>query len=120
MLRIFGRNNFYLKSADTIENMAKINTIIFDKTGTITSNDKSTLIYKGEGLSTNELIAIKSVLRASNHPLSRLLYDFIESESLSDNVFKFEEIIGKGIQARIHDMDIQLGSASFVGAIISN
>ena len=120
MLRIFGYNNFYLKNAETIENMAKINTIIFDKTGTITTSDKSTLVYKGEGLTINELAAIKVVLRASNHPLSRSLYDFIETEPLFDNTFHFEEILGKGIQAKINDIDVQLGSGDFVGASKSN
>ena len=119
MLRIFGYNNFYLKNAATIENMAKINTIIFDKTGTITTSDKSTLVYKGEGLTTEELAAIKVVLRASNHPLSRLLYNFIETEPLMDNTFHFEEILGMGIQAKINDMDVKLGSEKFVGAITS-
>ena len=119
MLRIFGYNNFYLKNAATIENMAKINTIIFDKTGTITTSDKSTLVYKGEGLTTEELAAIKVVLRASNHPLSRSLYNFIETEPLMDNTFHFEEILGMGIQAKINDMDVKLGSEKFVGAITS-
>ncbi len=116
MLRIFGYNSFYLKNAETIENMAKINTIIFDKTGTITSNDKTKLIYKGDGLTNHELAVIKAVLRASNHPLSRSLYDFIETKILVDSTFDFEEILGKGIQARIRDMDVHLGSADFVGA----
>jgi len=120
MLRIFGYNNFYLKNAEIIENMAKISTIIFDKTGTITTNDKTTLIYKGDELTNKELTAAKIILRASNHPLSRLLYDFIEMETLSNEPFYFEEILGKGIRATIDDMDIQLGSPNFVGAGSAN
>ena len=38
ILRILGKKKFYLKNASVIEQLAKINTIIFDKTGTITSN----------------------------------------------------------------------------------
>jgi Cu+-exporting ATPase len=116
MLRIFGYNNFYLKNAATIENIAKINTIIFDKTGTITTSDKSTLVYLGEGLTTKELAAIKVVLRASNHPLSRSLYNFIETEPFIDTTFHFEEVLGMGIKAKINDMDVKLGSENFVGA----
>jgi Cu+-exporting ATPase len=41
MLRIFGRKKFYLKDTQTIEQLAKIDTAIFDKTGTITTVQES-------------------------------------------------------------------------------
>ncbi|HEY9168838.1 MAG TPA: heavy metal translocating P-type ATPase metal-binding domain-containing protein [Lutibacter sp.] len=115
ILRIFGYHKFYLKNADTVENLAKIDTIIFDKTGTITSTDKSHLIFKGEALSVDELRAVKSVLRASNHPLSRSLYEYLQVETLTDKPTFFEEQLGKGIMAIINNVGIKLGSASFVG-----
>ncbi|MFA5297904.1 MAG: HAD-IC family P-type ATPase, partial [Lutibacter sp.] len=117
ILRIFGYHKFYLKNAETVENIAKINTIIFDKTGTITSTDKSHVIYRGEILSTDELKAVKTILRASNHPLSRSLYDFIQEEVFTEKPTHFEEVLGKGIYATINNMEIKLGSASFTGAI---
>ena len=120
MLRIFGYKKFYLKNAETIENMSKIDTIIFDKTGTITSSDKTELFYKGDELSISELSAIKSILRASNHPLSRSLYEYIKVEALIDKPTFFEEILGKGIKASINNIDIKLGSASFVESNQSN
>ncbi len=114
MLRIFGYKKFYLKNAETIENMSKINTIIFDKTGTITSNSKTQLFYKGEKISAEELSIIKSVLRASNHPLSRSLYEFIKGEASIEKPTFFEEVLGKGINATINNIEIKLGSSSFV------
>jgi P-type Cu+ transporter len=116
ILRIFGYHKFYLKNADTVENLAKIDTIIFDKTGTITSTDKSHLIYRGDILSADELRAIKTVLRASNHPLSRSLYEYLQVETLTDKPTFFDEQLGKGIKAIINNVAIKLGSASFVGA----
>jgi Cu+-exporting ATPase len=116
ILRIFGYHKFYLKNAETVENIAKINTIIFDKTGTITSTDKSHVIYRGETLSLDEKKAVKKVLRASNHTLSRSLYNHIPEEALTDKPTHFEEVLGKGIHATINEMDIKLGSASFAGA----
>jgi len=107
ILRIFGYRKFYLKNAETVENLSKIDTIIFDKTGTITSTDKSHLIYRGAAL---------TVLRASNHPLSRSLYDYLQVETLTDKPTFFEEQLGKGITAIINNVTIKLGSASFVGA----
>ncbi|WP_298287353.1 heavy metal translocating P-type ATPase metal-binding domain-containing protein [uncultured Lutibacter sp.] len=117
ILRIFGYKKFYLRNAETIENISKIDTIIFDKTGTITSSDKAQLIYKGEDLTLKELRALKTVLRASNHPLSRTLYDFLEEEPFEESPINFEEILGKGIEATVNNLTIKLGSSSFVNAI---
>lgn len=114
ILRILGKKKFYLKNALVIEQLAKVNAIVFDKTGTITTNKKSNISYEGQPLSEDELIAVKNVLRASNHPLSRMLYDFLP-ETKKLKVSAFDEITGKGIQAQIGEIAIQLGSASFVG-----
>jgi Cu+-exporting ATPase len=114
ILRILGKKKFYLKNALVIEQLAKVDTIVFDKTGTITTNKKSNISYEGQPLSEDELIVIKNVLRASNHPLSRMLYDFLP-ETKKLKVSAFDEITGKGIQAQIGEIAIQLGSASFVG-----
>ena len=116
VLRIMGKQKFYLKNALVIEQLAKVDTIVFDKTGTITTNKKSNISYQGIELSIEEQALIKSVLRASNHPLSRILYDFLP-ETKREKVILFDEIPGKGIQAKIFDRQIQIGSASFVGKI---
>lgn len=113
MLRIFGRHKFYLKNTSVIENIAAIDSIIFDKTGTITSTNKHEITFKGEELSRSELRQIKTLLRNSNHPLSRMLYDHLNVEIISDD-FEFEEIVGKGIQGKIDNNNYKLGSASFV------
>jgi len=114
MLRIFGNKYFYLKNALVIEQLAKVDTIVFDKTGTITTNLKSNITYEGKTLDESSSIIIKSVLRASNHPLSRMLYDFLP-EAKRIKLDTFEEITGKGIQAVIDGIVIKLGSAEFIG-----
>lgn len=116
VLRIMGKQKFYLKNALVIEQLAKVDTIVFDKTGTITTNKKSNISYQGIELSVEEQALIKSVLRASNHPLSRMLYDFLP-ETKREKVILFDEIPGKGIQAKVLDKQIHIGSASFVGKI---
>lgn len=115
MIRIFGKEKFYLKNATVIESISKINTIVFDKTGTITANNSSEIQYKGITLSQSELKAIKSLLRSSNHPLSRMLYDSLQVNE-SNHISDFKEILGKGIKGRIDKINIKLGSASFVGS----
>lgn len=114
MLRIFGNKYFYLKNALVIEQLAKVDTIVFDKTGTITTNTKSNITYEGEELSESNLVILKSVLRASNHPLSRMLYDFLP-ETKRLKLDAFEEITGKGIKAEIDGVSVRMGSADFIG-----
>ncbi len=115
MIRIFGKEKFYLKNTNIIESIAKIDTLVFDKTGTITTNDSSQIQYKGISLTQSELKAIKSLLRSSNHPLSRMLYDSLKMDE-SDNVIGFKEILGKGLKGKIDKDTIKVGSASFVGS----
>jgi len=112
MLRIFGKRKFYLKNVTVIEDLSNINTIIFDKTGTITTN-KTNISYEGVSLSRNEQQLVRNLLRESNHPLSRMLYEYLEKTKRIE-VVDFKEIFGKGIQGKVDGVKIKLGSESFV------
>jgi P-type Cu+ transporter len=113
VLRIMGKQKMYLKNAVVIEQLAKVDTIVFDKTGTITSNRKSSVDFHGDELSIDELRFIKSIIRGSNHPLSRKIYDYLpEFDKIEIN--HFNELVGKGIEANINGILIQIGSASLV------
>jgi Cu+-exporting ATPase len=114
ILRIFGKTKCYVKNANVIEQLASINTIIFDKTGTITSNQKSTAMYEGETLSASEATLLKNTLRGSNHPLSRTLYDILDEHNII-TLDNFEEHLGQGIEASHNKDTIKIGSANFVG-----
>ena len=113
LLRIFGKQKFYLKNATVIEQLASIDHIIFDKTGTLTTNKESTISYEGAPLNNDDKIAIKSSLRASNHSLSRTLYkSFNDVETVQ--LDSFTEVLGKGIKTKYLNKELKIGSASFV------
>ena len=114
MIRIFGKHKFYLKNTYVIEAMSKIDSLVFDKTGTITSNKQASITYLGIEIKSKEMGMIKHLLRSSNHPLSRMLYEHIH-EKETGIVSKFEEIVAKGIRGKVDDKEVILGSASFVG-----
>ncbi|NMH86730.1 heavy metal translocating P-type ATPase [Flavivirga algicola] len=114
ILRILGKKKFYLKNASVIEQLSKINTIIFDKTGTITANKETSISYEGIDLSFDEETLLKSTLRGSNHPLSRSLYSILNKHDIL-TLDTYEEFLGKGIEAKYKEHNIKIGSAPFVG-----
>jgi Cu+-exporting ATPase len=81
MLRVFGKNKLYLKNTHVIESLAKVNTIVFDKTGTITQNKSALVQYSGLPLSGFDMRIIKSSARQSSHPLSKILAASINDQS---------------------------------------
>ncbi|NER14851.1 HAD-IC family P-type ATPase [Leptobacterium flavescens] len=113
LLRILGKKKFYLKNASVIEQLAKVDTIIFDKTGTITTNNTANILYEGNPLSEEEAVLLKSTLRASNHPLSRQLYELLAEYDIR-TLDDYKEYVGKGLEAHAGSHKIKVGSAAFV------
>ncbi|TDQ23931.1 heavy metal translocating P-type ATPase [Tenacibaculum caenipelagi] len=113
ILRIFGRKKFYLKNATVVEQLAAVNSVIFDKTGTLTTNKENTITYEGETLNKTQKSILKSSLRASNHPLSRMLYTSLAEEEMVP-IEDYQEYIGKGIEAHYQQTMLKIGSSSFV------
>lgn len=114
MLRIFGRHKFYLKDTQTIEQLAQIDTAIFDKTGTITTAEKGQVYYEGIELTREEEALLKNTLRSSNHPLSRKLYDLLAEQNIVP-LEEYAEYVGQGIRGSTITNSIKIGSAAFVG-----
>jgi Cu+-exporting ATPase len=115
MLRIFGKNKLYLKNAAVIESLAKINTVVFDKTGTITQNNSSTVNYHGVPLTQKEILAIKTVAKQSSHPLSKIVASQLVVTSEGKLIVQhFKEYSGKGLEAIVNDLPVKIGSASFI------
>ena len=112
-MRWFGRNGFYLKKDDVIERLSKINTIVFDKTGTITYSAEMDTEWKGEILSEEEKGMICSVSKHSTHPVSRAITNGLKSQVIYE-VENFKEIPGMGITAKVNQLKVNIGSEKFI------
>lgn len=117
ILRIFGRNEFYLKNFAVIEKLAKISTIVFDKTGTLTHNNSASVNFHGDPLTEEETLKVRSLVHQSSHPLSQLIFKSIKGSSLK-LVNDYMEIPGEGLSGNVGDSKVRLGSAAFTATAI--
>ncbi len=116
VMRVLGRNKFYLKNASVVEKFSTVDSVVFDKTGTITHTTNKAVSFSGDELSDQEKALVLPVVTGSTHPLSRLIKEFLgkpEKEYLPES---FTELPGKGIDAIVAGVKVLLGSAGFVGA----
>ncbi len=112
MVRVFGRHGFYLKNAEVLERMAAVDSIVFDKTGTITHG--ATHVKFVGVLDDQEVGWIKLLTSTSTHPLSTLIANSISQVS-SMAIEDFTERAGKGVEGRVGGVLLKIGSASFTG-----
>jgi Cu+-exporting ATPase len=97
-------NGILIKSAEALEIAHTINTVVLDKTGTITEGKpKVTDIIAVNGVTKEELLKIAaSIEKPSEHPLADAIVEKAEKDSVQiENVDEFTAISGRGIIARI-------------------
>ncbi len=115
MLRVFGKNKMFLKNSSVIETLARIDSIVFDKTGTITNHRGTSISFVGNVLDEKEKWLIKNAARQSSHPLSKMIYSWAgTTEGDSVLVEDFHEYAGSGLTARIDQSTVSIGSAAFI------
>ncbi|KAA3610297.1 MAG: HAD family hydrolase [Calditrichaeota bacterium] len=112
-LRVFGKNEFFLKNIRTIEQIKSISHIVFDKTGTLTWQKKPEISFSKK-LSLPDEELIKSLTNNSVHPISRFIYNFLKAGKILP-ANDFVEISGKGMLAQINGHDVRIGSAQWIG-----
>jgi len=112
-MRIFGRKGFYVKNTDAVEALSKIDTIVMDKTGTLTESRQETIEFSGDVLSHEDQEIIKSLVQHSTHPLSQEIFQALDVQA-AHSVESFEEISGRGIQGVVAGQNIKLGSAKWL------
>lgn len=112
-MRLFGKAGLYIKNISVIEYLTKIDTVVFDKTGTITKPDESNIEYFGKSITDKEKSAISSIAKQSTHPLSNAIQqNFTEFDYYAPE--HFVEMSGKGVFGKVNKIDIRLGSKEFV------
>ena len=116
LMALFGENQCYPKNADAIERLSKIDTVVFDKTGTITRSDDAEVVFIGSIMNDQELAMVKTIAMQSAHPLSRLVVKSLANvQNGSQKLTHYIEASGSGIRGAIGNDIIKLGSAAWVG-----
>ena len=106
-------NGILIKSGEALELMHKIDTVVFDKTGTITEGKPQvTDIIPSKNINKDYLLKIAaSAEKNSEHPLGEAIVRFaIEKEIKFINVDKFNAIPGYGIEATIDNKKVLIGN----------
>lgn len=115
ILRILSRNHFFLRNAQTIEDIAKTTHIVFDKTGTLTTTQQHDIKYEGKTLTLYQHKQIAALASYSSHPLSKALAKHLLTENNID-VSGFKETTGHGIEGFVNNDLIKIGSGEFVAS----
>lgn len=111
-LSILDKNLFYLKNTAVVEQLAQIDTIVLDKTGTVTLSGGSTLQFNGK-ITDEEKRLIYTACSHSVHPLSRLICQFWPNVKKL-NTIDYYELPGMGITADIDGYTVRVGSLRLV------
>ena len=106
-----------VKNAAALEHAEKIQTVIVDKTGTLTEGKPAvTDIVPAPAITESDLLQIAASLeQGSEHPLARAILDYAQSKQLSLlSIRNFTAITGSGISVNINEKAYLLGSPKFL------
>jgi Cu+-exporting ATPase len=111
------KEGILIKDAATLEKLHKVNTVVVDKTGTITIG-KPTLvdIQNLSNLKDEELISILASLeKKSEHPIAHAIVNYAQEKKLNvDDVSNFEGIQGKGLKGSIKGTEYFVGNTKLI------
>ncbi|EGQ3927716.1 copper-translocating P-type ATPase [Staphylococcus pseudintermedius] len=101
------------KTAEALEQAQHVDTIVFDKTGTITNGEPKVVHVYHETEEVTIGTYVKSLEMQSEHPLSKALVDYYSDEAVH-TVSQYETHAGSGISGVIDDNRVRIGSIRFV------
>jgi Cu+-exporting ATPase len=109
-----------IKNAEALERMEKVDTIVVDKTGTLTEGKPSvTAVVPAEGMDEAELLRLAaSVEQASEHPLAAAIVAAAKARNLTlAKVMGFDAPTGKGAIGMVERKRIAIGNAKFLNEL---
>lgn len=114
-------NGILIKDADALDKAHLVNTIVLDKTGTITEGKPTVHSIEWQVDPTQELKGILfSLEKKSEHPLANAITDFLKNDANIISDIHIESITGKGIQAQYKQTTYYIGSRNFVKEIVGD
>jgi Cu+-exporting ATPase len=108
-----------IKNAEALERMEKIDTLVLDKTGTLTEGKpKVVAIRTLAGLGEDEFLRLAASLeRASEHPLASAIVDAAIARKLElSEPSGFDALAGKGVLGEVEGRKLAIGNAGFFDA----
>ena len=98
------------KSAESLETAHQVDTVVLDKTGTITEGKPSVTDIAPVGISDKELLQIAaSIEYLSEHPLAKAMVEKADGLEFSD-VADFEQIVGQGVKGNVDGKKVLAGN----------
>ena len=116
-------NGVLIKDAASLELAHKIQTIVLDKTGTITQGKPTVTNYttirgSKHGLDVKLLRLVAAVERNSEHPLAEAIVKFAQSHNIDfPEASQFQAIAGSGIQGIVSDRLVQIGTQRWMSEL---
>lgn len=105
------------RNAESIELMRKVDTLVIDKTGTLTlGKPKLVTVEPLDGISADELLSLSASLeQASEHPLAQAIVSGAKERFVSlSNVSDFQSVTGKGAKAKVNGRTIAIGNKAMM------
>ncbi len=112
------RAGVLIRNAEALERMEKVDTLVVDKTGTLTQGKPAVVaVAPAAGFPENEALRLAaSVEKASEHPLALAIVEAAQARSLAlAPVTDFDSPIGKGAVGKVDGRSVRLGNAKFLG-----
>ena len=110
-----------IKNAEALEALARIDTLVVDKTGTLTEGKPTVRAFHlAHDEDITKILAIaQAIERQSEHPLAQAILTFVretstESSSVAVNVNNFHTITGKGVEAIVNGTKVLLGTPTLM------
>ena len=111
------RSGLLVKNAEALERMERVDTLVVDKTGTLTEGKPAVVALRtAPGFDETELLRLSaSVERASEHPLADAIVRAADDRTLAlAKVEHFDSPTGKGAQGHVEGREVLLGNAAFL------